>query len=138
MESYILLKSDECKELFNENRPCSFKIQLPFPLIMEGRWEIALTEINIAGSSNVHNELLVCSNIVKESIYNESQMNLLRRIVTSSKDLQNYCFCQPYYIPVATKSTQTISVDIMTTLREFALFLTEPVTVVLHLRKALF
>ena len=46
-EFYILLPSDDkqSKKLFPNNRTESYKVQLPFDLNLEGRWQVSLSEM---------------------------------------------------------------------------------------------
>ena len=135
MDSYIILRSDDNKEMFPENRPYDFVTQLPFQLILDGTWEIGLTEITLS-NEDVSRDLYVCSNLVDESIVGQYQMKILRRVVFSiSNQMENQIFNLPYFLPIRVRNTKTVHVFIKDRQDELASFLTKPVTVVLQLRR---
>ena len=42
---YLTLPSNSSDKMFTSNKPQSYRVQLPRPIILDGKWEAALTEI---------------------------------------------------------------------------------------------
>lgn len=98
----MYIRNNESNHYFTDNKPYHFKIQLPFPLIYDGYWKVALCEIHLTRDSKAHNKssdntLFIYSSICKESVVNEGEHALLRKVSSNSRNRWQYIFDSPFY-----------------------------------------
>jgi len=139
MDKYITIQSTDSIDLYPDNKPWSFRVQLNEHLYFEKQCTIALTDItiqnwNVNKRTDCH-DIYIYTSICYPSHVGESKEPLLRRIcLRGSKKQRHFNFPQNYYIPLKVQNFQTLDLYIKTSNGDSASFISEPVTVTLHLK----
>jgi hypothetical protein len=68
MKHVLILHSDDCLDLYPNNKASDFRILLPKPLTLIGNWVCSLEEFYYLGNDLPKN-VYVCCNIVEESVW---------------------------------------------------------------------
>ena len=132
-EHFIFLKSDDCIELFPNNKPDSFTYKLAEPLCLQGKgWNCALREFKTTVST-LRNLYVYCD-IVEPSNVLGLKLPILRRLAPERIGRVIYT----YDSSVAFRITRPIITNICINIKEgeytqTPLFEDEPSTCVLHL-----
>ncbi|KAK3108163.1 hypothetical protein FSP39_002302 [Pinctada imbricata] len=112
-------------------RYCS---HLNSPLILEGRWKVALVEAFLSSSSPSHELLYISSNICDDSIIEGRKESFLRRLSPNSPGQWKAVIQSPHYIDVKMNEILDIDLYVKTESGDWASFLDEATTVTLHLK----
>ena len=139
-ERYVFIQDNDSIDIFKDNIPCKFKVQLNIPSNFEGYWKVALCEISLQRNRKIKrkksdNTLFIYSNISKESIVKSGEHALLRRINQSASFEWQYIFDNPFYLPLKRSEFQEIEFIIKTSDDELASFLASPVFLTLHFKR---
>ncbi len=124
---YLHLSSNDSKSTHPDNKPFEFTVNLPRNLILNGAWEIALTEIYFQGKSGSKN-LYIFTDICESSYVADTFLPLLR-IVKRSGPLDI-----PYYIKLSQDFVSELKVYIRTDGLKEPSFLIGTLRCTLHLR----
>ena len=140
MERYVYLQDSDSIQIFKDNMPYKFQVQINHPLTFEGYWKVALTEVCLQRNPKMRakkteNTLFIYSDVCKESIVKGGEYGLLRRIDSNTKSGWQYIFDSPIYLPLKKTEFQELEVSIKTEDNEFASFLTSPVYLTLHFKR---
>ena len=130
----MVLKSSDSPSVHPNNRPTDFRVRLPRPFPLEGKWTVELTEFhntNVEQTSDC--EIFVFSSICDESIVGEHKKPLLRQIVV--EDAKNVIYLRPYRIPLRLNNFSDVHVYIRDKQDRDVSFLTGESTVTLVLRR---
>ncbi len=101
---YLFLNSQDSKSTQPLNEPFDFTIDLPQPLILEGKWKCGLSEIGF--SNPIADELYVYCDMCEYSYVKDSNQPILR-IVRGSR-----LYTKPYFIPIVNQHVSRIRVYI--------------------------
>ena len=101
---YLFLNSQDSKSTHPLNNPYDFTIDLPQPLIHDGKWKCALAEIGF--SQPIDQDLYVYCDICDFSYVNDSHQPILR-IVRGSRLLT-----EPFFMPIINQHLTRIRVYI--------------------------
>ena len=134
MSVRMVVRSTECTEIFPQNKPFDFRIQVNKGLKFDGDWTIDLTEIGIDSvTRRAQNEIFVYADICDMSYINQSQTPLLRRIYIT--DTGSMVFKNPYPIPLRCKDFECIHFWILDKNSKPATFLLNETVLSLVFRK---
>ena len=122
---YIYLCSTDSAGTHPSNQPYDFTIDLPQTLRLEGKWECALMEIHFS-KENLHEDLLIMTDIVENSYIKDIQLPVLR-VVQRSTVVSN-----PYYFPVSRDTVSHLQIYIRTDSMKVPSFDDKPLTCTLH------
>jgi hypothetical protein len=139
MDKYITIQSTNSIDLYPDNKPWSFRVQLNEHLYFERQYTMALSDITIsnwdADKRSDCRDVYIYSSICHPSHVGESKEPLLRRIcLRGTKKERHFTFPQNYYIPIKVQDFQTLDVYIKESNGQTASFISGPVTVTLHLK----
>ncbi len=101
---YLFLNSEDSKSTQPLNEAFDFTIDLPQPLLLEGKWKCGLAEIGF--SNPIGDELYVYCDICDYSYVTDSNKPILR-IVRGSR-----LYTQPFFIPIINQHVSRIRVYI--------------------------
>lgn len=138
MDRYIYVRSDESDVFFSDNENFRFRIQLQYPLNLQGIWKVALVEFHATETSKskmkADEALYVYCNLGKESIVQGEEHPLLRRLEKNSRAKWDYIFDTPFYVKVAKKEIRDFEIYIKGENGADATDLVTPVHLTLHLK----
>jgi hypothetical protein len=134
MNFRLVLRSTDSVELYPDNTPWDFWVQLPKPLVCNGSWTIALLEIT-SRSTKVNRDLYVYCNVCENTIVGDREQPLLRRVFQTRN--WNNIYEVPYEVSVRLGEIQSIHVYIRDVQGNPASFLKDGVTVTLRLKRNL-
>ncbi len=136
----LLIRSDQSNNLFPNNSPYNFRVRLSNPLILEEECRIALLDYysndKITGKKDNRHELyLFCDVCSGDTTTFNNQFCLLRRIFPAKQNNWNYIFNPPIYLPLKKNEIFEIEFHIKDETGNDALFLTQPISMTIHLKK---
>ena len=138
-DRYLYVKSDESNAYFSDNTAFRFKVHLKLPLILHGKWKVALTEFYAQEVSKSKtkdiNALYIYTDLCKESIVHGEEQPLLRRLDKNSRNGWDYIIDSPYYLPLKRKELIEFQIYIRLDSGEFASELKSPLHLTLHLKQ---
>ena len=134
MSVYVVLSSDKSLQYFPSNTSYKFSCHLNAPLILEGKWKVALVEAYVSSSYSKSNMLYLSSSICEESIIEGEKKPLLRRLTAYSPGQWNTVFESGFYVPVKHKEIYDIDVNITTESEQLASFLDQTSSITLHFK----
>ena len=103
----MVVRSTECKEVFPQNNPYDFPIQINKGLKFDGDWTTDLIEIGLDSvTRRAQNEIFIYADICDMSYINQNQTPLLRRVYIT--DTGNMVFQNPYPVPLRCKDFECI------------------------------
>mgnify|MGYP000216593981 CR=1 FL=1 len=113
MSTRIVLRSSESQNLFPDNKPYSFTVELPkwlnFPDMSS--CILQLSEFYASGVGNdTQKELFVFCNVCETSVVGEQYRPLLRRIFLEGD--KNHIFLRPYEVPIKDNGFRSLSFEI--------------------------
>lgn len=126
------------KNLYKENEPGSFRINLGTILELEGEWEMALLDIDLPLLEKGYRPLYLTlfSNICSSSILEASQKPVFYRIYRSDfKPRKVLKITTPRYVPLNVNSLQTVNMYMLDEKGQKPSFQSGQVNCTLHLRK---
>lgn len=112
MSVYVILSSDKSLNYFPNNKLFKFKSHLNSPLILNGKWKVALLESDIASSSSISKAVYLYSNVCGESTVEGEQKPLFQRLMASSPGNWSSIFETPHQVPVKIKEISSIEIFI--------------------------
>lgn len=95
----FFVKSTDSLGIFPNNTASDFTIELPELLYLKGKWECSLYEISF--TENLVKDIIVCSDIVENSIIANSKHQVLRVIAQPSTAIRHVSFSQLLWLPVS-------------------------------------
>lgn len=134
---YIYAESG--KGLYTECEPSDFRIDLGKTIELEGKWEIALLDIDLPTlqRENTTMFLTLYSNVCTESIENGIERPILYRVFKSDfRQGKALTIATPRYVPLSQNSIRTIHIYILDHIRQKPSFRPGRTTCTLHLRKS--
>ena len=136
MDVVVYIRSDECDDYFEANKPYKFRVHMKKPLILKGFWTVALVEFYCTISSKAKNDevLYLFCNFCKESVIDGEMKPILRRIPSTKKSQWLYAFSIPFHLPVLKQEIYEMEFYIETTNGQLASFLNEPLMITLRFR----
>lgn len=139
MEHYLYVQSDESNVFFADNTTADFRVQLKFPLYLEGVWKVALVEFHATEKSKstikADEGLYIYTNLCTESIVHGEERPLLRRLEKSSKDRWDYILDTPFYLGVTKKEIRDFEINIRREKDGDTPHLMKPVHLTLHFKR---
>ena len=113
---FVYVSSDvDSGNYFHGNTPTSFRVKLPgrINFLPQGKWEVALLDIDLPRPLDKYNSIYVCinSSICKPSPFNSSLTPILNRVYFNqiSRGAPVY-FDNPRYIPLSVDSLDIIDI----------------------------
>ena len=97
----MFINWQDSSEFHPSNNPNNFIVDLPKSLLLEGKWEVALTDIKVKSSKKSTFYLL--SDICEESFLKGSRYPVLRRVYSKEAE-----YNLPYYVDVNKSEVQSI------------------------------
>ena len=134
MSIYVVLSSDKSYQYFPTNTPYRFKSHLNAPLVLDGRWKVAIIEADIACTLSKEDAIYLHSSICQNSIVEGKKKPLLRRLVPNKPGDWLMISELPHYIPVNTNELYGIDIYITDKQDNYASFLDRPSTLTLHFK----
>ena len=131
---YVVINSDQNMDYFPDNRPFAFKTYFSKPLNLEGKWKVALSEIDV-NEKMQKPSIYVYSNLCQSVVFDGIITNVLRKINTDVRRQFANSFNWLYYLPVIKNEIREIEISIKDANGNFASFLSKPITVTLHFVK---
>ena len=134
MSTFVIVCSDQNMNYFPHNTSYHFKSFLKQPLLLDGNWKIALTEIDFdekITSSTLYVHCNVCEGTIVDGIHT----NVLRKVNTDIRRTFSNSFNWLYYVPVIKYELRDIEIIIKDRDGSLATFLKRPVSVTLHFMK---
>ena len=138
MSIYVVLSSDKSYQYFPTNTPYRFKSHLNAPLVLDGRWKVAIIEADIACTLSKEDAIYLHSSICQNSIVEGKKKPLLRRLVPNKPGDWLMISELPHYIPVNTNELYDIDIYITDKQDNYASFLDRPSTLTLHFKSFTF
>ena len=136
---YLYVSDKDCLDIFNENNPLDFSINLPRHIQLEGRWVCALTKVMLTYPCNEKSEetLFICSDFCTESLVGGEFMPVFDQVWVNP-GLENFKECEfynPHYIEVTRGSLSRFRICIRTELLKLPSCNLETIDCVLHFVK---
>jgi hypothetical protein len=103
---YLFLSSKDSNNFYPTNKASDFLVELPHIIYLEGKWEVALTEIDVNGGLN--EPLYLCTNVCVESHIRDTGLQLLRVVV----DEDYTAYQVPYYMRVSVQNLHHIRIHL--------------------------
>lgn len=102
MDFYLYASSKDSKEGFPYDRAGNFIVELPKEIILDGQWEVSLSEIALYRTPKDQDprHIYICSPIVDTSICGQFQYPILRRIPLKKQSRQLEEYTTEYFFPV--------------------------------------
>ena len=123
---FLYVSWQDSLEIHPSNRPNNFIVDLPKSLLLEGKWEVALTDIKVKSPKKSTFYLLV--DFCKESFLKGSQYPVLRRV--DGKEAE---YTLPYFVETNKSELRSFRLSIVDQkLNPFHLM---EIECTLHLRK---
>ena len=125
-------------DLYKENDPSDFRIDLGSALELKGDWEVAVLDIDIPKMKKNYSPLYInlYSNICSESIMDGIQRPILYRLFKGNfRGGKALSITTPRYVPLKSNSLRTIGIYILDHKGEKPSFESGRTTCTLHLRK---
>ena len=134
MDIRMVLKCTDSMELYTDNKPYAFSIQLPRPLTLKGYWSVALLETFLPSRNKHSDEVYIYTNLCEDTIVGNRELPLLRKVHLEAEESSNKVFTFPYEVPVRLGQVHDVHVYIKDTKGLEARFLQEGVSLTLQLR----
>lgn len=136
----MVINSQQCMDVFPDNKPYRFFTPLKSQLTLKGVWKVALIDIKIPQNNHlfVEKDLYIFSIMCGESVVDGVSQPLLRRVCPSSSEFDYYSFKHPCYVSVIKHELFDIEFYIKDEHRDKASFLNQPLTLTLHFKAYLF
>ena len=102
---YLFLSSQDSWDLFPHNTPSEWRIQLPKPYTLEGRWECSVIDITLdCNFTPRSSRLYLCCDFVEDSYVRGKALPVLKNLELTGryKKVKYESFLNPTYIPVKT------------------------------------
>ena len=136
MSTRIVLRSSESQNLFPDNKPYSFTVELPkwlnFPDMSS--CILQLSEFYASGVGNdTQKELFVFCNVCETSVVGEQYRPLLRRIFLEGD--KNHIFLRPYEVPIKDNGVRSLNFEIKDKDFQPAFFLTDEVSMTIEFKQ---
>lgn len=130
-EHHLFLSSTDSLAFFPNNKAIDFHVEFSEALNLSGRWTCALTQI--AFKDELVSDIVVLCDICESSYINNTRLPVLRVIPQSNSNV--FIFTQPFRLNISRDEIKRLRLYIRTTTLEEPLFLSQPVTCSLHLRR---
>ena len=135
---YIYIDSDKNQDVFPENRNNDFRIKLPKELRLQGKWEVALIEVDLPKITNDYDPkyFILCTPACTENAFNDSLKPILRRVYRDQiRQNKHIHYEKPIYVPIIVDSLDIFHLYIRDDQNEPPSFQNGPSYCVLHLRQ---
>ena len=127
---YVYLSSDESKTYFPDNQPSKFTVKLPETLHLQGKWQLALCEIQYPPIRKKPEQLLVLTDLCQDSIVGETRLPILRRFKYTKRGYSSFGVF--YYATLKSLEVDQISIYLSTDTGEDASFTSGTLKCTLH------
>lgn len=132
---YMILSSKEFDHTYPLNSNTNFSLDLPSTLILDKRWEVAVTELWFRNITN-RGQMDLCADFCSETLVNGKFIPLLRR-VEMKKGYNHITYTTPNYFNISRSELKHLNFFITHTSGESTSFLREELTLKVHFRKRL-
>jgi hypothetical protein len=111
---YIFLTSDDSLNLYPDNKPSSFTIDLGNNINLQGEWECALKEITYHINEDLPQTVYVLCNKCEQSYARNTYMPILRRLhfPLADEGLFTDTLYEPFYMKVIDNNLSNITISI--------------------------
>jgi hypothetical protein len=138
---YLHLSCNDSSEFYPTNDPSDFRVKLPRPLNLDGKWECGLINISFwpqFGTSENPREIYICSDIVGNSYALDGLYPILKRIsAPENHNLKvNINYANVDFIHVNQSTLQSVHIYIFDNKGVTPSFLTKDLYCTLLLRKS--
>ena len=131
LNEYVWISSDQNKDIYPNNKPYQFKIQLPQTIPINGNCLIGLCEIRGLKKQR-SKEIFICCDQCQYSIVDDKLYPVLRCVDTSD---EVKIIHTPFYVSSKiTSSIDHLSFYILDGKGELASFLKEPLKISIHIK----
>lgn len=134
-QHYLIVSSTEFNNTYPLNSNINFSLDLPSPLVLDKRWEVALTEIWFK-NTGTKAQMDLCADFCSESLVNGVFIPLLRRIETK-RGYNHIIYTNPNYFRISRSELKHLNFYIIPRFEYTASFLRDAVTLKVHFRKRL-
>ena len=134
MSLYVILSSNSSTDYYPNNTSYKFRSHLKTPLILTGKWKVALIDAYISSSHTTTDLLYISSNICEESIVEGEKQPFLRRLASNKPGQWNTVIQSPLYMSVKNREINDIELNIYTSTGTLASFLDKPSSITLHFK----
>ena len=135
----MYIYGDSRKNIYQDNESDSFRIDLGTSLELDGKWEIAVLDIDLPTmkkEANIPMYVTLFCNVCEISCVDSSQKPVLYRMYKSDFRAGNSLrITTPRYVPISSKSLRTLDIYILDHNGEIPPFTPGVTTCTLHLRK---
>ena len=134
----IYIYGSSAKDLYEENEPDTFRINLGTTLDLEGKWEMALMDIDLPRLTTNYKPqyITLYSSVCTSSIIGAAQRPILYRFFKSDlRYTKALNITTPRYVPLNTDSLPVIDIYLLDDKGEKPSFQKGQTTCTLHLRK---
>ena len=131
--------AESCKGLHEEDDPADFRVDLGTLLELDGKWEIALLDIDLPTMAKDYQPMYLTfySNVCVESIEDGIQRPILCRLFKSNfRSGKAWSIDSPRYVPLNVNYLRTIRIYILDQRGDKPSFPQGRTTCTLHLRRA--
>lgn len=130
---YLIISSNEFDHAYPLNNNTNFSLDLPSTLVLNGRWEVAVTELWLKNTV-VRTQMNLCADFCSESLVNGKFIPLLRR-VEMRKGYNHITYLNPYYFTISRSELKHLNLFINPRINDDSTFLRGELTLKVHLRK---
>ena len=134
MSFYVIIHSDQSLDYFPDNQPFQFKCHFDKALSLDGKWEVALCEIDINEKVQKPSLYVACDLCQSTIIYGRSK-NVLRKVNADLRRQFTNSFNWLFYVPVIKSEIREIQIVLEDANNNLGFFLTKPMCVTLHFTK---
>ncbi len=102
MDFYVFASSRDSKEDFPFNRAGNFIVELPREIILEGQWEVSISELALFRVPEARDprHIYVCTPIIDSSVCGQFQYPVLRRIPLKKQSRQFEEYITEHFFPL--------------------------------------
>ena len=141
-DHYLYASSEDCKDLYPDNRPQRFTVQLPRELNLSGTWYCALKELYFKGEFRFNPKgllhvpkkapqyLYLCTDVIEGAHLSNSYVPVLRRSEVKKKLERVYA--EPHYFRVIVPRVTELTVYVLDQDLKPVVFKKSPLTCLFH------
>ena len=145
MDYYLYASSDDCKDLYPDNRPHRFTVRVPRELDLSDTWYCALKELYFKGEFRFNPKgllhvpkkapqyLFLCTDVIEGSGVSNTYLPVLRR--SEIKKKLERVYTEPHYFRVNVPRLSDINFYVLDQDLKPVVFKKSPLTCLLHLTR---
>lgn len=127
--TYAYIRSDDSNDIYHNNSPFRFTVQLNSPLLLRKDSKVGVIEFSYPDDQDLKEELYIQSNICQDSIVGANALPVLRVVYPQGK--RHFMFNPTYYIPVRYSEITHLEIYITDRHNNLCTYLNKPLTLTL-------